>query len=340
MAHEISIRSDGEAECFFAGDGKVLNPAWHGLGVNVVNAPNSADALKLARLDWQVILDPVFVSNGSHDVAARFDVAGGYNAVRRSDTKAVLGIVGERYTPIQNVEGFDFLDGLVQDGIIKYESAGALKGGKIVWMLARTHKDLMVADGDPVRPYVLFTTAHDGSRSATVMPTTVRVVCANTLRMAMSVKEDREFGMAVRHCKSKDGQLAAARKLVALAVNKFDSHTVAARKLVKKKVTAQEFSDLLDELIPLPKEGDSKTTRALTMRENAREAIRVNFYDDPRQTYKPIYLTAWAAFNAVTQYADHDLSARSDEHRMLSALEGTGDALKQKAWDNLVAMAA
>ncbi|HWE95443.1 MAG TPA: DUF932 domain-containing protein [Tepidisphaeraceae bacterium] len=119
MAHELSITSDGQAEAFFA-----LTPAWHGLGTVVDEAPDSAAAIKLARLEWEVAQQPIYTDTAQQTLAGGPDKAqvAGWTANVRTD----------RYRPVQNAEAFRFCDGVLADGIIKYESAGAMRGGKVV----------------------------------------------------------------------------------------------------------------------------------------------------------------------------------------------------------------
>ena len=152
MAHELTIRSNGEAEAFFAGNGKELHPAWHGLGTNVLDAPNSQAAIKFAKLDWIVRKVPAYADvnpTGGKYAPNKFVKSDDFYATVRDDNEFVLGFVGGKYTPVQNYEAFDFLDALNQDGIVKYESAGSLKGGRVVWILATScsARRMMVAQG-------------------------------------------------------------------------------------------------------------------------------------------------------------------------------------------------
>src|SRR5258706_2371709 len=167
MAHELSINAAGQAEAFYA-----LTPAWHGLGVTVKDAPNSVDAIRLARLDWGVVQQAVYTNSAQQTLIAGIDgdmgKIEGWRANVRRDTGAVLGVVSSRYSVIQNVGAFDFVDALVQDGIVKYESAGAMRGGRVVWLLARMPGRGEVVGGDDLERFILFTNTHDGSRAALI----------------------------------------------------------------------------------------------------------------------------------------------------------------------------
>ena len=178
MSHEITIRHDGSAEAAYA-----LTPAWHGLGTVVQHTMTSQEAIILAQLNWSVKQVPIFarVPPGPNEVQGftEYRINNRWANIR-TDTDAILGLVGTTYKVVQNRDAFDFVDGLHQDGIIKYESAGSLKGGKIVWLLARMPEEFMLASGDVQRKYILFSTSHDGSGTIRCLPTSVRVVCWNT----------------------------------------------------------------------------------------------------------------------------------------------------------------
>ena len=151
MAHQISM-FDGVGEAAFA-----LRPAWHGLGRTLDYVPDSEAMIEAAHLGWSVGARPLVTCDGRS--------VPGYFATVREDTGAVLGVVSDRYKVVQNRDAFDFLDSLLQDGVLRYESAGALKGGRVVWALARMPSDDEIAPGDVSRRYILFSTTHDGSGS-------------------------------------------------------------------------------------------------------------------------------------------------------------------------------
>ena len=326
MAHELTIRSNGEAEAFFAGDGKNLNPAWHGLGTNVLDAPNSEAAIKLAGLHWTV-----------SKVTAAAKVNGNYlespdfHATVRDDNGFILGYVTDKYHAVQNWEAFDFMDGLNQDGIVKYESAGSLRGGRVVWLLARMGSIMEVAAGDAIQPYVLFSTSHDGTAAVNVMPTNVRVVCANTLRAALG---RYGTGISFKHDGTVQERLAAAKDAIKLSQGSVASQFEKAQALVKTKFDKTAFQQFVDGILPEP----PAEAKRPALRLKAREHIAWNFYSNPRQNLPGIERSAWAAYNAVSEFADHNGRFRSDESRFVSVMEGGADQLKQLAFDKALSM--
>ncbi len=342
MAHELSINAAGQAEAFYA-----LTPAWHGLGVTVKDAPNSQDAIRLARLDWEVVQQAVYTNSAQQTLIAGIDgdmgKIEGWRANVRRDTGAVLGVVSSRYSVIQNVGAFDFVDALVQDGIVKYESAGAMRGGRVVWLLARMPGRGEVVGGDDLERFILFTNTHDGSRAALILPTSVRVVCMNTLRLALS--NGRGKALRIRHTGDIDAKIGEARQAMGIADRQFSDHLDAARKLAARKLQHSEFIAYLDRLIPLPADQDA-SKRATTQRNEVRAKVKDLYYLDKRQTLPGIEKTAWAAMNAVTHYVDHALASRGQtakeraENAFRSVTMGHGNDIKQEAYRTAVEMFA
>ena len=154
----------------------VREKPWHGLGTEVKEAPTSADALIYAGLDWEVVQKDVYTRDGTR--------ISGYKVNTRSTDSATLGIVSDRYKVVQNEDAFQFTDDLLGAGVT-YETAGALQGGRKVWMLARMPHRYIIA-GDEIAPYLVVMNSHDGSSGIKVAMTPIRVVCQNTLNLALN----------------------------------------------------------------------------------------------------------------------------------------------------------
>ena len=151
------------------------NP-WHGLGTKVDEAPTSKEALELAGLNWKVLQKPIYTSSGT--------LIEGYKANVRNTDQNVLGIVTDRYKVVQNDEAFKFTDDLLGAGV-RYETAGSLQDGKRIWLLAKLPQEYIIG-GEQISPYLVFTNTHDGSGAIKVAVTPVRIVCSNTLNLALS----------------------------------------------------------------------------------------------------------------------------------------------------------
>lgn len=181
----------------------VREKPWHGLGVVVEEAPSSEDALRLAGLDWRVVQKSLYTNSGLVD---------GYKANVRESDNTVLGVVTDRYKVVQNTEAFAFTDNLLGEGV-KYETAGSLQGGKKVWILARLPREYIMS-GERITPYLVFSNTHDGSGAVKVAITPVRVVCNNTLNLALSTA-NRCFSMV--HTGDIKGKIDEAKQTLFMA---------------------------------------------------------------------------------------------------------------------------
>ncbi len=173
MPHEI------ESMMYANADGRGV--PWHGLGTQVAEALTAKEALVQSGLEWLVESQPVFIHNPDN---SEVEVEG-YVANVRSTDRSVLAVVSDQYRIIQNHEAFNFVDELVGGGEVRYETAGSLFHGKKIWVLAKMNRERNIL-GDPVNPYMLFTNSHDGTSAVTAMMTPVRVVCNNTLNLALT----------------------------------------------------------------------------------------------------------------------------------------------------------
>ena len=173
----------------------VREKPWHGLGTMVQEAPTSADALRLAGLDWTVEARDMWLNGGYEPIP-------GYKANVRSSDNKVLGVVSDKYRIVQNADAFAFTDALI-GGDVHYETAGSLLDGKKIWLLAKLPDSEIC--GDKTEPYVCFSNTHDGSGAVRVCMTPVRVVCNNTLNLALNTAQR---AWSVRHVQEmKDGYM-------------------------------------------------------------------------------------------------------------------------------------
>ena len=191
----------------------VRETPWHGLGRIIMDAPASREALELAGLDWQVESRNIYSGTGS--------MIPGYRANVRSTDDAVLGVVSDRYRIVQNEEAFQFTDDLLGEGVT-YETAGSLQGGKKVWMLARLPRKYLIA-GDQVVPYLVIFNSHDGSSGVKVAMTPIRVVCQNTLNLALNTAKR---SWTARHTENVLLRVQDARETLQLASNYIKRDTV------------------------------------------------------------------------------------------------------------------
>ncbi len=331
MSHEITVRKDGTEEFYSAGS----TPVWHRIGQRVERALTSGAALRMAALDWKVDERPIYAN-----ISGEMSEIQSHKSIVRRDTKQVLGVVGRRYRPVQNEEAFEWLDGLVGSRQAIYESAGSIRSGALVWALVRLPGELRIRGTDDiVKPFILVCNAHDGSSSFRALSTNVRVVCANTLTLAL--RSAGPDSIVVKHTESIHDRLADAQEVLSIAVSQarqFEGHMNA---LAQRSFKRREFETYLDRVLG----SSSKWTHDDNEVEfsAARKTITANF-DHDLQRMKGIEHSAWAAFNAVSQYADWQRPARgalgreSDERRFASIMLGQGAELKRKAWASALEM--
>ena len=212
----------------------VREKPWHGLGTIVMEAPVSAEALRLAGLDWKVVQEPVYTGNN--------ELVEGYKANIRSTDRRVLGVVSDRYKVVQNVEAFNFTDELLGAGV-RYETAGSLQEGRKVWLLARLPREYIIA-GERISPYLVFSNTHDGSGSVKVAVTPVRVCCNNTLNLALSTAS-RSFSMM--HTGNIQGKIQEAKETLFMAEKYMDCLGMEFEQLRRQKVTDAQIREYVED---------------------------------------------------------------------------------------------
>ena len=315
MAHELEINSStGEAS--FA---SLREPAWHGLGTVFTEEVNTAEMLKLAKLNnWNVRLeDMVLPSDLTSDKTYSYVVRDNPFIEGQVD---VLGVVGERYRVLQNEDLFSFGDNLLHGGG-RWETAGSLKGGRQVFgSIALERETILDPNGvsDVVKSYLLVNTSHDGSIAIQASITPVRVVCANTLALALGQgKRKVKQTFKIRHTQTANGKVQAAREALGLATAYLDTFSTVANDLFKAKVSDQKFNEILLTAYPKPEE----TSKAAFTRWTNKIDTLNDIYKG--QTNFMIAGTAWGALNAMTERIDWHRNARGENSEaMLAAASG------------------
>ena len=318
MAHLISnINGANEIVC-----GRNMTP-WHGLGTVVSGLMTAQSALELAHLDWQVITLPVTVGGIQLPFPTEENSKDCWQGICRSDTGACLGVMRGQYQTIQNSEAFNFFDNLIGQGAAVYDTAGALRGGKQVWLLAKLDGSIRI-NGDEFKQYALMLTSHDGSYALQVQFVTERVVCANTLSIALSGATNT---CKVRHTRNwRDGEAEAARVL-GLGSHYFKTIQAALDGLNDRLLTPDQMAELSKLLLPAKDEGE-KNTRL----NNIRSEISTLFQTGQGNHGQ----TRWDALQAVTDYTAHAMTLRGENStRLESNLQGAGAALNQRAYEIL-----
>ena len=262
---------------------------WHGLGVQVQEAPESKDALRLAGLDWKVYQREVYTDSGIK--------IEGYRANVRNIDNKVLGVVTERYKIVQNEEAFSFTDALLGKGV-RYETAGSLQEGKKVWLLARLPKEYIIS-GEQISPYLVFSNSHDGSAAVRVAVTPIRVVCNNTLNLALSTAK-RSWAMV--HTGNIKGKIHEAQETLFMAENYMSKLGKEFEELKRQKLSERQVKEYIELLLPL-----EKTTSLVTAKnvKKLRDDLRARYYDAP-DLQDVGGNNAYRFINAVSDFATHN----------------------------------
>lgn len=307
-------------------------PAWHGLGNVVPGGVTDIDeVLKLGGIDFEVEKHPTtFMVDGVfHTMPNSFVTV-------RSDTNAGLGVVGKVYTPIQNREQFTFLEDLVGEFGVTWESAGALRGGRTVFVSMRLPDSITIDAGginDEITPFIMATNSHDGTSLAQVVVTPWRPICGNTERFAL---RDANARWGVRHTKNAMQRVDEARRTLGLSKTYFDEFSREEQALAETALTLAEFGSLIDELWTPPDHDASKQSK--TIAANRTEKIMGYWSSNTERLGR----TAYAAERAITEYADWgkggSLRGKNLAARATMVLEGADDALKTKAHRKLLTL--
>lgn len=310
MAHEITDT-----------DGLVLtkNPAWHKLGLIVPDAPNAKEALKLAGFDWEVQQWIISATNGDKRLAIDSHLAN-----VRMDTGTLLGIVGNGYTPFQNSDTADFIEALVEgNDKIKIESAGSIRGGKKVWFLLQA-ESFSVLKYDMVQPYILVSNGFDGDTGFRCTPTTVRVVCSNTLHMVIPGSERSKFAYrpqsyVVKHTRNLMERVEEAKAALGLYNKSVDNHRELIDTLTLKDVNSDLVKKFwLECYVRQFGEVDMnpKDTKGVRAKEKALEAMAAcqKRFDIEGSKFGS---NAWIMLNAYTGWVQNDRTSKGRDHSNL-----------------------
>jgi phage/plasmid-like protein (TIGR03299 family) len=320
MAHELETQNGVVSFASFR------EPAWHNLGTVFDTEKNTNEMLVAANLNnWNVRLEDLeipssLVSDKQYQYVVRT------NPTDKSQTD-VLGIVGERYVPLQNEDLFSFGDNIL-DGGGRWETAGSIRGGRVVFgSLALERETVLDPNGvaDVVKTYLLINTSHDGSIAIQASITPVRVVCANTLNVALNrtkKKDGVKQSFKIRHTQTAEGKITVARQALGMANSYMDEFDKMAHAMIAKEISAKDFNDIILAAYPKP---ELDTKGAVKKWENKVDMINDIYTGEYNGM---ISGNAWGAFNALTERLDWYRSARGgNSESMFAAASGFDPAI-------------
>lgn len=276
----------------------------------IQEAPTSKDALRYAGLDWMVEQTPVYMENGV--------LIPNYKANVRSTDKSCLGIVTDRYKIVQNTEAFEFTDAIVgetENGVVTYETAGSLCGGRKIWLLAKMPVQKVL--DDDVEPYMFFSNSHDGSGAIKVGMTPIRIVCNNTLNMALA---GAKRSWSTKHVGDMQSKLEEAKLCLQMADKYMQNLDIEADRLSNAKLYKEQIDEILDEMFPVD---DNDSDRK---KQNV-QSVKDDFYI---AYFMPDILkfgeSAWRAVNAMSDMVTHSTPKRNtasfNENRWGKIMDG------------------
>ena len=311
MAHELETQNG------VASFASLREPAWHGLGTVFTEEKTTSEMLVAANLNnWNVRLEDMPIpSHLSSDKEYQYVVR--TNPTDKTQTD-ILGVVGERYHVLQNEDLFSFGDNIL-DGGGRWETAGSLKGGRQVFgSLALERETVLDPNGvaDKVKTYLLINTSHDGSIAIQASITPVRVVCANTLNVALNrtkKKDGVKQSFKIRHTQTANGKVQIARQTLGLANAYMDEFDKMAHAMIQKEISAKDFNDIILAAYPKP---DKDTKGAVKKWENKVDIINDIYTGEYNGM---ISGNAWGAFNALTERLDWYRSARGGNNESILA---------------------
>jgi phage/plasmid-like protein (TIGR03299 family) len=308
MAHEVETMA-------YAGQ-----VPWHGLGTKVSNDLSVEQMLVAAGIDWEVEKTPLFYESADyeHEIEDKFAL------IRKTDGK-LMDIVGPNWKPLQNHEAFNLFDGFVKRGDMEMHTAGSLKGGQIVWGLAKIHDTFEIVKNDVIEPYLLFVNPHQRGKAIEVRSTAIRVVCQNTCDFAL--RSDSKKRISVNHNQQWDE--AYVLEMLGLAHRSFETYKDTGIFLASKLYKEAQVQNYFNAVFPNTGTTDEDS-------KNSKFAMEV-LLEQPGSSFAEG--SWWQAFNAVTHMTDHTLG-RSADTRLASAWFGQNRTRKHKALELAVKFAS
>ena len=304
---------------------------WHGLGTEIDSATNFWDAFKLAGLDWEVETEPLYRKGAADQVVGEEVKA--QAAVRTSDDR-VLGVVGPRWTPLQNRDAFKLFEPLVDSGDLILHTAGSLRNGERVWVLCQLGADnTEIVKDDEIAKFVLLSNGHDGKLAVHLGFTPIRVVCANTEAMARGSKASKLI--RVRHHRFVKNNVEKLRDIMNLANQEFETTAENYRFLAARQINSKDLRKYVKIVLNVQDQEDKEIS---TRTENIIQSIENLFLTGKGNDLPHVKGTYWAAYNAVSEHLNYN-KGRNNENRMDSLWFGQNGNLNQKALDTALALA-
>lgn len=323
MAHNLNTnKKTGKVSMFYYGEAP-----WHKLGQKLDKPATAEEAIKAAGLDYTVTKMPLRANPGP---GKKMIEVPNYFATVRTDTMDSLGVVGNRYEPLQNRDAFRFFDSLVGKGEAIYHTAGALGKGEKIWIMAKLPDYIRIGKNDVVEKFLLLTNGHDGRTLVRAKLTPIRVVCENTLNMAMR-GSDQQVG--VMHNSNTVDTLETAWKVLGLTNKLYDELGAIFNTMSLTKITDKQLVQYVTELVY------GEEAERSTRKEAQKERILQLAHEGKGSEFESSKGTIWGAYNAATEFADHvDGEKRNEEAVLKSLWFGAKEEFKVRAYNMAIAL--
>lgn len=309
--------------------------AWHGLGVELPEGLGAWEGFQRIGLDWETEMLPMFAQKPDGSLVEQDQV----QMHIRKDNQDVLGVVGTGYQPISNRKLAEWMDSLVgSDAAVRLETAGSLRGGRRVFCSVRLPKNIEVTNEDILELYIIGSNAHDGSARFHTYGSSIRPVCANTLSFS---ERDTHRGVSFQHTGDVDMKIEHARRALGIVLREADRYAEECRELVKLGLKKAEIKAYFEVVYTKTFGEISDNLPAKEQQRRAEHMKRtvdawIGLMDHENQNLPGIKGTAWAAYNAFSQWSDHDRgrfrSVNESDDRVHSNLFGVSAITKKKAW--------
>jgi phage/plasmid-like protein (TIGR03299 family) len=329
MAHNLNFNEKLNRHSFFSAKEK----AWHGLGIVVPETVNSAEAIKLAGLDYNVAKLP----NVHRLPSGQEIVSDNSFFTYRTDTNQIFGDkIGSRYEIVQNLEAFEFFDAIVGKGEAIYETAGALFNGERIFITAKLPDYIRVGNGDNdlIEKYIFLSSSHDGSGAIQAAFSSVRIVCFNTLNLALKNCTNK---VSIRHTKDASKKLAEAHKIMKISNKLTEELSEVYNQMTKVKITDKELRKFI-ETVMMPPAKETLTEEEFSTRFTNKIDEMMNYaLGNSTQQLDTTKGSLWGFLNGVTGYYQNVKSYKSADDKVADIFGGNAERVCQKAFDLAVA---
>lgn len=304
---------------------------WHRQGTRLDNPATAEEAIAAAAMDWEVQKQPIY-TGPSRDIRVKDRFA-----VCRTDRLdqpdgGQLGVVSGDYEPLQNREAFSFLDPVVGASGAVYHTAGSLRGGRVIWMLAKLPGEIRVVGDDIAEKFILLSNSHDGTAAVRIGLTPIRVICKNTLSLALRGMEGQ--GLVIRHYRDVAARVKEAHRLLGIVNTAMDNAGVLMQRMATVQMNREALDGYFNTVIPAPVD-DEPLKQKINDRHNR---LRELFETGDGNAMPGVRGTLWAAYNAVTQWVDRESYTTRQKEPLRTIWFGDGARMKRVAFDTAAAL--